>query len=131
MQAADHSRRFRFLDAIVAEGRIQAREDQERGRCLLFEIAINRQATRVFTFTCLASELSVQLRAPACSLLLSAEDPWTNKTVTKQRSNTLPLVLVLYAHRIPPHQPELTPSQPLRFFKASSRSQLRSRLERI
>jgi hypothetical protein len=112
VRAADHSRRF--LDVIVTERRwIQAREDQERGRCLRSEIAIKRQATRVFTITCLSSELSIQLRANvpclcARNLLPSAEGSWAEKTVTKQRSHIdLPTFGFWFwsctaAYRIPP-----------------------------
>jgi hypothetical protein len=113
VRAADHSRRF--LDVIVTERRwIQAREDQERGRCLRSEIAIKRQATRVFTITCLSSELSIQLRANvpclcARNLLPSAEDSGrenSDKAKKPHRSAYLWfLVLVLYGclpHPSPP-----------------------------
>ena len=113
---ADHSRRF--LDVIVTEGRrIQAREDQERGRCLRSEIAIKRQATRVVALTCLASELSVQLRASvpcwckARNLVPSAVDSaellgdGQNSDKAKKQHLDLPTFRFWYCtatYRIPP-----------------------------
>jgi len=57
-------------------------------------------------------------------LLLSAGRTKQRQSKEAAPRSTLPWVLVVPLTAFPPHQPELTPSLPFRFPKASSRSRL-------